>query len=66
MKRQYNAPETTTMEVAMQNHLAFGTVTNLENNGDAATREYSLMIRDMRNEKQGTKSLWEEEEEEEE
>jgi|GEM_PF-1938659 hypothetical protein len=64
MKRQYNAPETTTMEVAMQNHLAFGTVTNLENNGDAATREYSLMIRDMRNEKQGTKSLWEEEEEE--
>ena len=62
MKRQYNAPETTTMEVAMQNHLAFGTVTNLENNGDAATREYSLMIRDMRNEKQGTKSLWEEEE----
>ena len=64
MKRQYNAPETTTMEVAMQNHLAFGTVTNLENNGDAATREYSFMIRDMRNEKQGTKSLWEEEEEE--
>ena len=64
MKRQYNAPETTTMEVAMQNHLAFGTVTNLENNGDAATREYSLMIRDMRTEKQGTKSLWEEEEEE--
>jgi len=63
MKRQYNAPETTTMEVAMQN-LAFGTVTNLENNGDAATREYSLMIRDMRNEKRGTKSLWEEEEEE--
>ena len=66
MKRQYNAPETTTMEVAMQNHLAFGTVTNRENNGDAATREYSLMIRDMRNEKRGTKSLWEEEEEEEE
>ncbi len=64
MKRQYNAPETTMMEVAMQNHLAFGTVTNLENNGDAATREYSFMIRDMRNEKQGTKSLWEEEEEE--
>ena len=64
MKRQYNAPEATTMEVAMQNHLAFGTVTNLENNGDAATREYSLMIRDMRNEKRGTKSLWEEEEEE--
>ena len=64
MKRQYNAPETTTMEVAMQNHLAFGTVTNLENNGDAATREYSLMIRDMRNGKRGTKSLWEEEEEE--
>lgn len=64
MKRQYNAPETTTMEVAMQNRLAFGTVTNLENNGDAATREYSLMIRDMRNEKRGTKSLWEEEEEE--
>ena len=66
MKRQYNAPETTTMEVAMQNHLAFGTVTNLENNGDAATKEYSLMIRDMRNEKRETKSLWEEEEEEEE
>ena len=66
MKRQYNAPETMTMEVAMQNHLAFGTVTNLENNGDAATKEYSLMIRDMRNEKRGTKSLWEEEEEEEE
>ena len=64
MKRQYNAPETTTMEVAMQNHLAFGTVTNLENNGDAATKEYSLMIRDMRNEKRETKSLWEEEEEE--
>ena len=53
-----------TMEVAMQNHLAFGTVTNLENNGDAATKEYSLMIRDMRNEKRETKSLWEEEEEE--
>lgn len=53
-----------TMEVAMQNHLAFGTVTNLENNGDAATKEYSLMIRDMRIEKRGTKSLWEEEEEE--
>ena len=53
-----------TMEVAMQNHLAFGTVTNLENNGDAATKEYSLMIRDMRNEKRGMKSLWEEEEEE--
>ena len=66
MKRQYNAPETTTMEVAMQNHLAFGTVTNLENNGDAATKEYSLMIRDMRNEKRGTKSLWAEEEAEEE
>lgn len=64
MKRQYNAPETTTIEVMMQNHLAFGTVTNLENNGDAATREYSFMIRDMRNEKRGTKSLWEEEEEE--
>lgn len=64
MKRQYNAPETTTMEVAMQNHLAFGTVTDLENNGDAATKEYSWMLRNARNEKCGTMSLWEEEEEE--
>lgn len=53
-----------TMEVAMQNHLAFGTVTNLENNGDAATKEYSLMLREIKNEQRGTKSLWEEEEEE--
>lgn len=53
-----------TTEVVMQNHLAFGTVTDLENNGDAATKEYSWMLRNARNEERGTKSLWEEEEEE--
>ena len=63
MKKQYNAPETMTMEVAMQNHLAFGTVTNLENNGDAAAKSDAF----HRPNRRGWETLsdeWEEEEEE--
>ncbi|MBQ7423161.1 MAG: hypothetical protein IJV19_00280 [Prevotella sp.] len=60
MKKQYGTPEIMTTEIAMHNNLAFGTVTNLENNEDAAAKEYSVW-----DNKLNQTSLWEEDQEEE-